>query len=111
MLNPSTMVGCDQIVSRSTVNGSPAIIAIWAAAIISPACTDKIVQPRTRSVFASMITLIKPRVSLAVFARGTAAIGCFAIRTVNPCFRASVSDMPTRASSGSLNSVNGTNRR
>jgi hypothetical protein len=45
-MSPSSMVGWVKMASRNTVYGSPASIATWTVAMISPASTPRAVKPR-----------------------------------------------------------------
>ena len=45
-MSPSSMVGWVKMASRNTVYGSPASIATWTVAMISPASAPRAVKPR-----------------------------------------------------------------
>ncbi len=109
--NPSAIVGCARMASRSLTYGKSASIAVCTVAMTSPASAPIIVKPRTRSSPPPTRTFIKPSVSPVVAVRRTAFIGNLATRVSMPrrcCASPSLS--PTCASGGSVNMQYGTSR-
>src|SRR4029078_2858380 len=88
--NPSAIVGCAKIASRSCVYGMPARIAVCTTAITSPASGPIIVKPRMRSSLPTR-SLRNPCSSQIACARSTALVGIFATRTATPLRFASLS--------------------